>query len=62
MKEYLSQKGVAYVERDITQDDQAMDDLAALNAFTTPVVKVGDEVVIGFDRRRLEDLLAEEAR
>ncbi len=57
MKEYLSRKGIAYTERDVTQDDRAMDELAELNAFTTPVVKVGDEVVIGFDRRRLETLL-----
>jgi hypothetical protein len=38
-----------------------MGELAALNAFTTPVVKVDDEVVIGFDRKRLEALLREEA-
>lgn len=61
MKEYLSQKGIAYTERDITQDTQALDELAKLNAFTTPVVKVDNEVVIGFNRQRLEALLVEEA-
>jgi glutaredoxin 3 len=61
VKEYLSQKGITYVERDVTQDERAVDELAALNAFTTPVVKVGEEVVIGFDRRKLDTLLADES-
>jgi glutaredoxin len=60
VKEYLSQKGIAYTERDVTQDEQALNELAELNALTTPVVKVDGEVVVGFNRQRLEELLAEE--
>lgn len=58
MKEFLSQKGVAYVERNVAEDAQALEELTALGYMTTPVLKVGDEIVIGFDRARLDALLA----
>lgn len=57
MKEYLSQKGVAYIERDIANDEQAMEELVELGIMTTPVVKIDQEVVVGYDRKRLEALL-----
>ena len=57
MKEFLSQKGVRYVERDVLRDELAMEELSELGYMTTPVLKVGDEVVVGFNRQRLEELL-----
>ncbi len=54
---YSSQKGVPYVERDVLRDERAMEELSELGYMTTPVIKVGDEVVVGFNRRRLEELL-----
>jgi glutaredoxin 3 len=58
VKEFLSQKGIAYTERDISKDEQAVTELAEMNQFTTPVVMIDDEVVVGFNRTRLEALLA----
>ena len=57
MKEFLSQKGVPFTERDLVQDPQAIEELARLGYLTTPVIVVDGEVVVGFDRRRLEQLL-----
>jgi glutaredoxin 3 len=57
VKEFLSQKGVPFVERDVLTDDSAMDELSQLGYMTTPVIKVDDQVVVGFDRKRLEELL-----
>ncbi len=57
MKEFLSQKGVPFVERDVVKDPEAFDELAKLGYLTTPVIVVDGEVVVGFDRRRLEQLL-----
>ena len=34
-----------------------MEELTALGFFTTPVVQIDDEIVVGFDRERLKDLL-----
>jgi len=57
-KEFLSQKGVPLVEKVIGRDSQAMDELVALGVMTTPVTVIDGEVVVGFDRKRLEELLA----
>jgi len=57
VKEFLSQRGVAYVERDISRDVQALDELSKLGYMTTPVTKIDSEVVVGFDQKRLEALL-----
>jgi len=57
VKESLSQRGVAYVERDISRDVQALDELSKLGYMTTPVTKIDSEVVVGFDQKRLEALL-----
>ncbi len=58
MKEFLSQKGVSFTERDVSQDDQALAELEALGVMATPATVIGDQVVVGFDRAKLERLLA----
>ena len=57
VKEFLSQKGVAYVERDLMKDEQALVELSKLGYMTTPVTKIDGEIVVGFDRKKLEALL-----
>ena len=57
MKEFLSQKGVPYADRDVTKDKQALQELIQLGYRTTPVAKINGEVIVGFDRERLEALL-----
>lgn len=39
------------------EDAAALQELEELGVMTTPVVLVGDEVVVGFDRARLTALL-----
>lgn len=57
MKGFLSQKGVEFIERDVQKDERAMDELSELGYMTTPVITVDGEVVVGFNRKRLEELL-----
>ena len=59
VKEFLSEKGVDFTERDITVDDLAIAELEELGYMTTPVTVIDGEVVIGFDRERLEHLLGQ---
>lgn len=59
-KEFLSQRGVPFVERDVAQDETALAALQRLGVLTTPVTVIDDEVVIGFDQARLEALLSAE--
>ena len=48
---------MSYIERDVLKDPKAMEELSGLGYMTTPVIRVGDEVVVGFNRKRLDELL-----
>ena len=61
VKEFLSQRGVEFTERNVAEDGSALAELEALGVMTTPVTLIGSEVVIGFDRDRLNALLGKEA-
>ena len=57
MKEFLSQNNVPYAERNIADDETALEELEALGLMTTPIIKIDDEVVVGFNRNRLKEPL-----
>ena len=56
-EEFLSSKGVSFEKRDIVNDETAMRELITIGVMTTPVTVIDGEVVVGFDRKRLEELL-----
>lgn len=58
MKEFLSQQSVPYTDRDISADEKALDELTDLHVMTTPVIEIDGQIVVGFDREKLEKLLA----
>ena len=57
MQEFLAEKGVSYTEKDVTADDAAMAELEAIGILSTPITVIDGEVVVGFNRNRLEELL-----
>lgn len=57
-KEYLSQKGIQFRDRDVTKDASALDELRRLGAMTTPVTLIGSEMVIGFDPEKIDKVFA----
>lgn len=58
-KEFLSQQGVPYTEYDVTADRaKAKEMIISSGQKTVPVIVIDGEVVVGFDRARLEELLA----
>lgn len=56
-KEFLSQNNILFIERNVASDPEAFAELERLGYMTTPVILVDGEVVVGFDRGRLETLL-----
>jgi len=60
VKEFLSQNGIAYEEKDVSADEAALHELMHMGVFTTPATVVDGEVVVGFDRKRLAELLGVE--
>jgi glutaredoxin len=56
-KEYLSQKGIKFQERDIAQDPSALADLKKLGYMTTPVIVIDGSVIVGFDAGKIDQAL-----
>jgi glutaredoxin 3 len=58
-KEFLSQRGVPYIEKDVSRDRRAASELQQLGQRGVPVIMVDGHMVVGFDRPQLEHLLAQ---
>lgn len=52
-KEFLSKHGIQFQDRNIAQDPTALEELRKMHVMTTPVTKVGDAVIVGFDEEKL---------
>ncbi|MFB3092173.1 MAG: glutaredoxin family protein [Dehalococcoidia bacterium] len=57
-KEFLSQRGIDFEEKDVIADEAAMEELVKIGVMTSPVTVIDGEVVVGFDQKKLEELLA----
>ena len=58
-KEFLSQRGFKFTEYDVTKDRAALDEMVKLTkARSVPVISACGEVMVGFDRTRLEQMVS----
>ncbi len=58
-KEYLTRAGVPFEERDVSKDHVArVEMLRRSGQHGVPVIAVGDETIVGFDRARIDRALA----
>lgn len=60
-KQWLESLGVTYVSRDIEEDQGAQDELLAKldgNFQGVPTTIIGEDIIIGFDRPKLQAALA----
>jgi glutaredoxin 3 len=57
VKEFLSQNNIAFTDRNIAADDAALVELEKLGYMTTPVTVIDGQVVVGFDRDKLQRFL-----
>ena len=57
-EEFLRANGVEYITKNVAEDKEAFAELERMGTMTTPVTVIGgEEMVIGFDRKQLEQLL-----
>jgi len=54
----LSKRGIPFVAKDVSTDTEARAELIALGSRSTPTIKVGSEVLIGFNPAKLLALLS----
>ena len=53
-KAWLSQRGVPFVEANISVDDSARQNLLDMGYKTTPVITIGKDVIVGYSTARLQ--------
>lgn len=58
-KEYLSQKGIAYVDYNVAENrDKAKEMIQKSGQMGVPVITIDDEIVVGFNQTILDKLLS----
>jgi glutaredoxin 3 len=57
-RDYLSGRGVKFREHDVSRDQDALQRMLVLSGrATVPTIRAGNEVLVGFDRAKLEHML-----
>lgn len=59
VKKYLKDKGISYTDLDVAQDQDAREEMMEKTGrMAVPVVMVDENVVVGFDKAKLDQLLS----
>ncbi len=57
-KEYFANNNVAYTEYDVASDQEKRQEMIEMTGqMGVPVIRIGDDVVIGFDEAKIAELL-----
>jgi len=56
-KAFFKENGVKYTEKNVNADKEANREIANMGAKGVPVIIVDKEVIMGFDEKRLKELL-----
>jgi glutaredoxin len=57
VKVYLSRKGIPFIEKNISQDEAARNNLLAMGHRSTPVTTMKDQKVVGYSPPKLDAAL-----
>ena len=57
VKVYLSRKGVAFTEYNVSTDRDGLKALVAMGYRTTPVAVIGDERIVGYNPSKIDTAL-----
>ena len=58
VKEYLQEKSLSFEEVDVASNGEAMKDMVKLSGqMGVPVIKIGDQIIVGWNRQALEDVV-----
>jgi len=52
-KEFLSRNNISYTERNVADDESALEELKELGYMTTPVIVIDGTVIVGFNEPEL---------
>ena len=54
---YLAEKGLEYEEKNVQTDKAARQELMKMGYTGVPVVVIGDEEIVGFDKAKIDEAL-----
>ena len=58
VKDYLKSKGQTFTEKDISMDGEALQFvLEKVGQAVTPIITIGDRIIVGFDRPKIDQAL-----
>jgi len=58
IKKYLMEKDVDFMEVDVSNNKEGFQEMVAKSGqMGVPVVEIGDQIIVGFDKNRIEELL-----
>ena len=58
LKEYLASKNIPYKEVDVSENEKELEKMVAISGqMGVPVVEIDDNVIVGFDREKIDEIL-----
>lgn len=57
VKKYLESNDIKYTEKNVSTDEVARKELMKLGYMGVPIIMINDDVVQGFDKNRIQELL-----
>lgn len=58
LKQYLTEKHIAFQEIDVSENEQELEKMVAISGqMGVPVVEIDGNVVIGFDKEKIDEIL-----
>ncbi len=58
-KEYFKEENIEFSEHNVAADTEKRQEMIELTGqMGVPVIRIGDDVVIGFDQQKVEELIA----
>lgn len=57
VKEYLKEKGEKYEEKNVTIDKEAKKELMTMGYMGVPIIMVDDDIIEGFNKSKLDEIL-----
>tara|TARA_B100000678_G_C17818030_1_gene345860 strand:+ start:209 stop:406 length:198 start_codon:yes stop_codon:yes gene_type:complete len=59
LKDHLKQKGVEFTEFNVAEDDEKRQYIVEKSGqMGVPVTEIGDEVIVGFNQAKIDELIA----
>lgn len=57
-KAYFKEKGIEYIERDVTHDSDLQQEMINKSGqFAVPVIDIGGKIIVGFQKDKIEGAL-----